>query len=135
MDRAEIARRDRRIARAIHIVLQDLRVRHPRAFVARAVNVEPTYFSKLFRDVAGVGFQQWSMAVRVEAAQNLLCATDRQIREIAAAVGYADVTTFERAFRKLTGLCPREYRAGKSTNAPNAENLTLNAERSARNAD
>ena len=135
MDRDDIARKDRRVARAMHIVLQDLTVRHPRSYVAQAASVEPTYFSKRFRDVAGISFKHWNMLVRVEAAQVLLETTDRQVRDVAAAVGYTDLTTFGRVFRKIAGMSPRQFRWKKFTNAPNAERSTLNAERSTPNAD
>jgi two-component system response regulator YesN len=133
MDEDVIARKDRRVARAIRVVLDDLSIRYSRAAVARAANVEPTYFSKLFRDVTGISFREWNMSVRVNAARILLRTTNRQIRAVAAAVGYLDVTTFARAFRKATGMSPREYRV--TANAQNAERSTLNAENYSSNAD
>jgi len=36
--------------------------------------------------------------------------SDDSITNIAAAVGYSDFSTFERAFKEFTGVCPREYR-------------------------
>jgi AraC-like DNA-binding protein len=120
----------------MHFVLRDLSARYSRATVARVANVEPSYFSRLFQDTVGTSFKLWNMAIRVQAAQALLVATDRQVREIAAAVGYADLTTFERVFRKVAGMSPSAYRAARhSANTQNAENRAQNAERRAQNAD
>ena len=47
---------------------------------------------------------------RVEAAVELLGDTDNKIIDIAYAVGYEDPSHFSRAFRRLTGASPREYR-------------------------
>ena len=65
----------------------------------------------------------------------LLVTVDRSIWEIAAAVGYSDLTTFERVFRKHVGLCPRAFRRltviGPSRcleETQDAENRTRNAE-------
>ena len=130
MDLDLIARRDRRIARATQIVLRDLTVRRSRDDVARAVGLEPTYFSRRFQEIVGVAFARWGKSVRVRVACELLGTTDRQVRDIAAAVGYQGVTTFERVFRQVTGMCPTEYRAAKdSRNTPTAEGTTRNADR------
>jgi transcriptional regulator GlxA family with amidase domain len=117
------------------IVLRDLTVRHSRTAVAQAASVEPTYFSKLFRDTVGLTFRDWNKTIRVAAAQTLLRTSDRQIRDIAAAVGYADLTTFERVFRKTTGMRPREYRVEELSATPNAKKISLNAENLTPNAD
>jgi transcriptional regulator GlxA family with amidase domain len=120
----------------MQFVMGDLSIRHSRASVARAASVEPTYFSKLFQDVVGVNFRLWNMAIRVQAAQTLLFTTDRQVRDIAAAVGYTDLTTFERVFRKVAGTSPTAYReARRSAIALNAEKRTQNAESRTLNAE
>jgi two-component system response regulator YesN len=130
MDYDLVERTDPRVARAMRFVLRDLSVRHARSVVACAASVEPTYFSRLFRDVSGVSFRLWNMSIRVDVAQRLLRTTRRQVQEIAAAVGYTDPTTFERVFRKVTGMSPSAYRASdKTRNTQNAENQTLNADR------
>ncbi|MNO03903.1 DNA-binding transcriptional regulator AraC [compost metagenome] len=43
-------------------------------------------------------------------ARRLLVETDAKIRDIAEAVGYSNVNTFIRIFKKLTVLTPSEYR-------------------------
>ena len=129
MDLDLIARKDRRIARAMLAVLQDLSVHPSRDHIARTANLESTHFSKRFKDVVGVTFAFWNRSVRVDAAGRLLATTDRQIRDISAAVGYSNTTTFERAFRKMTGMCPSDYRAmNLPTNPQNAERNPPNAE-------
>jgi AraC-like DNA-binding protein len=84
--------------------------------------------------------------VRVEEAKRLLCVSDLSVTGVAASVGYGDLTTFNRVFRRWEGVCPREYRRllfsvrdmSKTTNAesgsPDAENETRNAENSASGA-
>jgi AraC-like DNA-binding protein len=94
--------------------------------------LDRAYFSKLFRSVMSVTFTEWNAAVRVAEAKRLLCEIDLSITAVSASVGYDDVTTFERVFKRLEGVCPREHRrrisrlAAKPT--PNAETATPNAE-------
>jgi AraC-like DNA-binding protein len=70
-------------------------------------------------------FTQWNACVRVEEAKRLLVAIDLSITAVGASVGYEDVTTFERAFKRIEGICPRGYRRRitrtAETETPNAE--------------
>jgi AraC-like DNA-binding protein len=43
-------------------------------------------------------------------AENELNNSDRKVAEIAAMVGYLDPTVFSRAFKRWTGVSPREFR-------------------------
>ena len=47
---------------------------------------------------------------RFEKASRLLADHDLKIIDIALSVGYDDSSNFSRAFRRISGLCPREYR-------------------------
>jgi AraC-like DNA-binding protein len=78
---------------------------------AAIAGLEHTYFSKLFHKVTGTTFVDWNRVRRIEQAKTLLSESDLNVVSIGLAVGYSDVTTFCRAFRKAAGLAPREYRA------------------------
>ena len=55
-------------------------------------------------------FKQYLNTVRITEAQRLLKETDRNISEIALAVGYNYPTTFNRVFKEITGLSPTTFR-------------------------
>jgi AraC-like DNA-binding protein len=101
---------DLRLARAIRFITQDLTRRPTLAAIARVASLERTYFCKCFQKAFGMTFSEWNSRVRVEESQRLLCTTRLPITAIASAVGYGDVTTFERNFRRVTSLTPRQYR-------------------------
>ena len=48
--------------------------------------------------------------MRKTLAEKELVNTNRHIAEIAAMVGYLDPTVFSRAFKRWTGMAPRDYR-------------------------
>ena len=50
------------------------------------------------------------MNMRIENAQHLLETTDRSILDISGSCGYNNISNFNRAFRRVTGKTPREYR-------------------------
>jgi AraC-like DNA-binding protein len=116
---------DRRVARALRFVLQDLTKRATCASAARVAGLDRAYFSKRFASVMRVSFTEWNARVRIGEAKRLLRAIDLSITAVAASVGYEDVTTFERAFKRVEGVCPRGYRQRitrtAETGTPNAE--------------
>jgi transcriptional regulator GlxA family with amidase domain len=48
--------------------------------------------------------------LRIEHAQSLLTTTDRPLRDIADACGFADVHHFSKAFKRLAHVSPGAYR-------------------------
>lgn len=115
---------DRRLLRAIHYIVQDLTRQPPIAELAGIAGLERTYFSRHFHRMIGFSFSTWNRHIRVERAQDLLASTDLPITQIAMAVGYADVTTFERNFRKCSNASPRHYRV-EQRRIRAAHNLTV----------
>jgi transcriptional regulator GlxA family with amidase domain len=101
---------DRRVARAMRLALHDLSKRPSVDEIANAVGLSRTHFSRRFHFLMGVGFAEWSTLVRIKEAKELLKVIDLSITGVAAAVGYPDVTTFARVFRKYESMSPREYR-------------------------
>ncbi|MGR7995776.1 helix-turn-helix domain-containing protein [Xanthobacter sp. ZOL 2024] len=62
---------------------------------------------------AGTDFRRLTTAVRVQRATELLHHTSGSVTDISAELGYSSSANFARAFRKATGLAPREFRAKK----------------------
>ena len=58
----------------------------------------------------GTSVTQVLAEMRKTLAEKELNNTDRNVAEIAAMVGYLDPTVFSRAFKRWTGLSPREFR-------------------------
>jgi AraC-like DNA-binding protein len=80
------------------------------ADAAKSASLSPTYFSRAFSQTVGTGFSTYLNAVRVEKAQVLLAMSDRPVTDIAFECGFESVRTFNREFRKLRGVTPREAR-------------------------
>ena len=127
--------KDRRVARVVDATMRELRKRMSRTDAARVANLDPAYFSKRFRKAMGVSFATWSTTIRLQEARRLLSETDLRVCEIVMAVGYEDVTTFERNFRRFLGASPRAYRARAAMHSVGSEWKTPNAERTTRDAD
>ena len=81
------------------------------ASVARVANMSATYFSAKFKEVGGINFVNYVARTRVEKARNLFLNPDRRVSEVAFEVGFQSLSQFNRAFRKVAGQSPRDYRA------------------------
>ncbi len=81
--------------------------------VAAHVNVSPSHFSAIFSRETGETFKEFLTRTRMERAQGLLRSTALPIVEIAQRSGYSDPHYFSAAFKRVTGLPPRDYREAR----------------------
>jgi AraC-like DNA-binding protein/ligand-binding sensor protein len=79
--------------------------------VARAVNMSANYFSAKFKEVTGLNFVDFVTRTRIEKARNLLQNPNLRISEVAFEVGFQSLSQFNRAFKKIIGQSPSDYRA------------------------
>ena len=81
--------------------------------VARATNTSPNYFSEKFKEATGVTFVKYVARTRLENAAALLRDSELRISEIAFATGFQSLSQFNRVFKTLAGVSPKEYRAAR----------------------
>ncbi|MGO4275466.1 helix-turn-helix domain-containing protein, partial [Paenibacillus sp. TAF58] len=79
--------------------------------LASEFRLSVSHLSKLFKEQMECNFIDYLMDVRMNKAMEQLVSTDEMIRTIAEQVGYSNVNSFVRIFKKITGLTPTEYRA------------------------
>jgi AraC-like DNA-binding protein len=94
---------------------------------AGAAGLEKKYFSAFFHRKTGVCFRDWLAGRRVDRAIEILTQRDDTITNVAASVGFQDLGTFERSFKRLTGLTPRDFKrsvAPEVAQAPRAAAVT-----------
>ena len=72
--------------------------------------LEEKYFSTYFHSKTGVRFVEWITWVRIAHAMELLRREDKPISVVSEATGYCDLRTFERAFKKRTGMSPTAFK-------------------------
>ncbi len=70
----------------------------------------PNYFCGWFKKTTGEKFSDVIIRYRIDAAKHMLTHSDKKIRDIAEEVGYAETVSFNRIFKKATGVTPSEYR-------------------------
>ena len=94
----------------IHLLPQHYVREHGIEFYADALNVTPTYLSRIVRQVSGRTVVEYIIRLLLMEAIWLLESTSLSIDEIAERINYADSTTFGRFFFRMKGVTPGEYR-------------------------
>ncbi|HCN30486.1 MAG TPA: hypothetical protein DIT64_17460 [Verrucomicrobiales bacterium] len=78
--------------------------------VAKAVNVSPFHFCKVFKRATGLTFTDFVNRARVEKAKRMLMRPAARITEVAYDVGFQSLSHFNRSFRRIASESPTEYR-------------------------
>jgi len=78
--------------------------------IAEAFGHNASYFSRLFHQEAGMTIVEYINRVRIQKSCQLLKRSEAGITEIAMAVGYNNISHFNRFFRRIMDMSPREYR-------------------------
>lgn len=78
--------------------------------MAANLNLNRSYFSKLFKKMTQKSPQEFLIAYRINKSCELLRSTNMPIAEIAQHVGYSNQFHFTRAFKNIKNISPSEWR-------------------------
>ncbi|WP_372829347.1 GlxA family transcriptional regulator [Psychrobacter maritimus] len=77
--------------------------------LADMVNITPRTLNRRFQSCVAMRPIEYIQAVRIEQAKRLLELGDVTIKSLAEQVGYDDISSFTRLFKRATELTPKEY--------------------------
>lgn len=80
------------------------------AHIARSVAYNPSYISRVYRQVTGENISVCVKRTRIEFAKKCLLETDLSVQDIAVKTGFESPQYFSTVFRAYTGYAPLEYR-------------------------
>ncbi len=78
--------------------------------IASACGLNRSYLSRLFKKATNSSIQEYLKNYRMKMAIQFMAETTQNIQDISFSVGYNDIFTFSKAFKKHTGYSPSEYR-------------------------
>ena len=99
-----------KIQQAVRFINDNYRTDISLDAVSWEVGMSPSHFSRIFRKVMGLSYQEYLNSRRITKAKNLLRTSPQSVTEIAVSLGFADPTGFGRIFKKLTKQTPSAYR-------------------------
>jgi AraC-like DNA-binding protein len=77
--------------------------------IAEKYAMSPSYFSKQFKSITGVGLIEYLNHIRITAAEKLLIQTNMPITRIAMECGFNDSNYFAAVFKKIKGITPKKF--------------------------
>ncbi len=78
--------------------------------IAGHFGLNPSYLSRIFRQATGTALFEYINKIRIQKSCMLLKKTSMTIIEIAYSVGYNNISHFNRYFRKIMKMSPRQYK-------------------------
>ena len=81
--------------------------------VARQIATSRRQLQRCFDEHSDATFRQCLARIRMQRAAELLAETSIPVGEIAKTVGYRQSAQFAKAFRRVHGVAPTRYRAGR----------------------
>jgi YesN/AraC family two-component response regulator len=101
---------DPRIGRALAYIDRHFQSKIRLDDLSRASGLSTQHFVYLFKKDVGETFKPYLKRLRIRKSQELMLDPYVSITEICLGVGYQDLTTFERDFKRVTNMTPRDYR-------------------------
>lgn len=83
------------------------------AVIADQYRLHPTYLSNIFKKEMNIGMLEYINKQRINLALELLLKTNYSVNTISDKVGYLNVNSFIRGFKKIMGTTPSKYRSVK----------------------
>jgi AraC-like DNA-binding protein len=85
--------------------------------ISHHIGVSESYFSHLFKKYTNMTFMEFLTTERVKRSEFLLSDPKAHIIDIAFDSGFSSISSFNRAFKKIKGISPSEFRETMTNNA------------------
>lgn len=85
---------------------------------AASIGISKEYFCRLFKEHMGITFLRYLNEVRISHADRLLTTTDLSIAEVMQQSGFTNQTMFNRLFKEIYGITPRQARKTAASQPP-----------------
>ena len=76
---------------------------------AKIVNLNPNYFSKIFKASIGINYNEYLTLLKLSYAKKLLISNCLSVTEICFASGFTSLSNFMKVFKEKTGVSPKMY--------------------------
>lgn len=81
------------------------------ASLAELLKISPSYLSRFFKHKMGIGVLEYIHLQRVKLTKKMLMENrDLKVKDVAEIVGFFNISTFIRVFKKIEGVTPGQFR-------------------------
>lgn len=101
---------EQKIKEAKLLIMENLNTKISQEEIAESLSLGYSLYRKKFKEYTGISPASYQLQLRINSARHLLITTKKDIKEIAASLGFESVDYFYRYFKQKTGFTPSEYR-------------------------
>lgn len=116
-----------RLQRALSFIDQNLHRKIVQQEVAALCELSAFQFSRFFKRLTGITFQEYLLHRRINEAMRLLSNPMVSITDVCFTVGFRDLSYFTRTFQRYVGKPPSRYRLEATQSQPPMANTTTMA--------
>lgn len=80
------------------------------SYITDSLNLSYPYLSKIFKSHYGISLSEYLNTYRINKGKELLQSSELTVSEIAQRVGYNNIQSFQRFFKKYCNISPADYR-------------------------
>ena len=80
------------------------------AELAKECNISYSYFSRSFKKLMGMSFNQYVNHVRINEAQRLLISSNTSVTDVALSLGFSSSSHFIHTFKSIKGITPNQFK-------------------------
>jgi len=78
--------------------------------IAKRFNYSPSVITRIFKKITNKSFYEFLCELRIRHAISEIITSNKSLQEIAIEVGFSSYAAFRRAFVKMVGILPSEYK-------------------------
>ena len=98
------------IVKALDYIYDHLHTKISTSILAEQTGLNPSYFSRLFKEETGLSVTEYIINKKIDTAKNMLIYSDYPISQISEILAYPSQSYFTEIFRKTTGMTPVTFR-------------------------
>jgi AraC-like DNA-binding protein len=99
-----------RLRDLIQFIKENLGSRLTLSTISRRFRTDKFYLCRYFKKHTGLSVMDYVNRMRIVNAEKLIVQNSHSITDIGFMVGFNNITSFDRAFKRYTGISPRQYR-------------------------
>ncbi|GAA4435208.1 AraC family transcriptional regulator [Ravibacter arvi] len=103
-------KKDKRLGKVVAYLLENLNGRVRLKEIAGLANMNEAAFCRYFKSQTGKTLTQYTLALRMDYAGNLLVNSNESVTQVCYSSGFENVSHFIQTFRRHHGLTPFEFR-------------------------
>lgn len=127
--RRQLNQKENIIIPAMEYVTEHYRENIRISVLAKRCNVSESHFRRIFQEIMNMRPSDYVNFIRIQNACEYLKKTNKSMEEIACEIGFINVSTFNRNFKKILGVSPYKWKKSEQNTEGKLRNYRISAQK------